>query len=107
MSKIGAGITLPQVCRMQRDFDILKALTCIYMLTMRQQNHTEPARGRRNQRSRHHGLLWRRRRGLGILTGITCNWRKTVNQVTARGPRRSFIEKLNELDWKILKTLKI
>ena len=55
---------------MQRDFDILKALTCVYMLTMREQNRAEPARARRDQRSLHHGFVRRRRPGLGILTGI-------------------------------------
>ena len=72
MSNSCAGITLPQVHRMQRDFDILKALTCIYMLTVREQNRIEPARARRDQRSLHHGLLRRRRRGLGLFTGM-CN----------------------------------
>ena len=71
MSNSCAGITLPQVYRMQRDFDILKALTCIYMLTVREQNRIEPARARRDQRSLHHGFVRRRRPGLGILTGIT------------------------------------
>ena len=45
-------------------------MVCIYMLTVRHQNRIEPARARRDQRSHHHGLLRRRRRGLGILTGI-------------------------------------
>ena len=46
-------------------------MICIYMLTMRHQNRIEQARARRDQRSLHHGFVWRRRRGLGILTSIT------------------------------------
>ena len=75
MSKSGAGITLPQVYRMKRELVQKQCMTCIYMLTVRHQNRIEPARARRDQRSLHHGLLRRRRRGLGILTGITCNQR--------------------------------
>ena len=71
MSNSCAGITLPQVYRMQRDLAQNQGMICIYMLTMREQNRIEPARARRDQRSLHHGLLRRRRRGLGILTGIT------------------------------------
>ena len=72
MSKIGAGITLPQVYRMQRDLAQNQAMICIYMLTMREQNRIEPARARRDQRSLHPRFVCRRRWGLGFLTGM-CN----------------------------------
>ena len=67
----GACITLAQVYRMQRNFVQKKNPMCINMLTMRHQNRTIQARARRDQRSLQPGLLRRRRRGLGILTGIT------------------------------------
>ena len=74
MSNSGAGITLPQVYRMQRDLAQKKDMICIYMLTMHEQNRIEPARARRDQRSQNYGFVRRRRPGVGILTG-TCNWR--------------------------------
>ena len=46
-------------------------MTCVYMLTLRDQNRIELARARRDPRSLHRGFVRRRRPGLGILTGIT------------------------------------
>ena len=56
---------------MQRDLAQKKDMTCIYMLTMREQNRIEPARARWDQRSLNNGFVRPRRPGLGILTGIT------------------------------------